>query len=863
MLENIVESKYSNAVNSYTALDMTSKKIRGSLIEKKDKQIVIDIGNNKAMQIELIKDIDIKKGDVALIDRNNIAKSKVVDIEIYEKVKDDEKDIYSKKLKELGIEVNEENIKVLKKLDKAGLAITKDNFETYKLAKTSLNNISSSLDYESAIRLVEMDIDLENESIEKIALLVSEIEEEKEGLKIAHMFKRGELTTEDAEDIAKDIYGSKMGKDIIDIIKSLHKNEVSISKKNIEKINDVFYKLHNLEDLEDETFVDTIKNKLDINIDNLYKIKRYVKTEENNIEVDFKDIEQILKIENYDNDKIMQSKMTSKDIDNLEEDIKSLMVDLDLETSKDNVNLSKEFIKRSMDITKESIENVSEMKKALSLINKDLDKEMAAELMKTNINIDTADLREIAKEIEIIKGRENSLEKIDESLNSTEEIMSKMNSLKSIEEKDLLTLVERDIDFKIEKIEQVIFGKRQVGILDNAENTVKLVDEISKISTVFKEIGKLDFNTIAFQMKRNIPMTLMNFKESQEQVNIESVDTDLVEALKNNDLEASRLNVKKSMEAYTSFNNVKENLTSSMIREAVRNDIEIENMEIDLASKYVEEYRKSKGYSLVDNTSQILKNSDENIMFLMKQGRPLSFKELDETNKMFKNQDQLGHKIADVSEFVDEFGDDEAKERFERFKEDILGISRGMKGSKEDIEEAYKRMEKALKDIEEELNLSNKDQTDLIKEKTKEVSRNIDENKVLAKENKIIQFPLYMNGQFTNLNMYFRDRQEESSQRESGDISVVLSIDTVNMGNININLDIKKKNVIIKIALDSIEDKSFIEDHKNMLVDFLEKDGYEIDEITFHNEDEIDILNLEETSKMKPSISNGSLDLIV
>lgn len=864
MLENIVEKKYLSAVNSYTALNMSSRKITGSLIEKKDKQIVIDIGNNKAMQIDLIKDISINKGDIALIDRRNIAKSKVVDIEIYEEINKEEKNIYTRKLKELGIDASEENIKIIRRLDGAGIAITKDNFETYKLAKSSLNNISSSLDYESAIRLVEMDVDLENESIEKIASLVSELEEEREGLNILKMFKKTELTTEDAEQIAEEIYGSKMGKDIVDIIKSLHKKEVSITKKNIEKINDVFYKLHNLEEVEDETFIDTIKNQLDINIDNLYKVKRYVKNDENNIEVDLKDLEQVLKLENYETNKTMDVKVTSKDLENLEEDIEKFIVDLDLQASKENIDMAKEFIKRNMEISKENILSVSDMKEALKIIVENLDKEISAQLINRNIDIETADIREIAKEIEVIKDTDGALAEgldVDRIIGDTDEIIGRINNLKTLDEKDIISLLERNVDFKINNIEQAILHRGQA--LASNGNTLNSIDNISRS---FRDIGSLNFNTIAFQMKENIPMTLMNLRENQGilQGSIDYKEygvQEIEQALSKNDLDLSRLNIKKSMEAFRNYNYIKENLTSNMVKQAVAENIEIENVELDIASRYVQDYRKSKGYTFVDNALEMVKSGDENIMFLMKNSRPLTFKELSETNSMFKNENQIGHKISAMSDLVDEHGDDETKEQFQKFKENIRDISKSMKGSKEDLEEAYKRMEESIKDMEENMKFLNKDYSSLVKEKSREISEKIDEHRMLAKENKIIQFPLYMNGQFTNLNMYFRDKQKEASKQNNEEISVALSIDTVNMGNLNINLDIRKKNVSVKIALEDIEDKKHIEGHKNILVDFLERDGYIIDEISFHGEGEIGLLEIEDENKERASLFNSNLDV--
>ena len=914
MVENIVQGKYSEAVDSYSSLNMSSK-IRGTLIEKDDKNIKIDIGNNQALEIELKENVDIKSGETVLIDRRNILKSKVVKLEEKISIDQSETEIYTDILKKLDIEVTDVNIKTIKKLESYGIDITKENFESYTIAKNSLEEISTSLDYDSAIRLVEMDLDIENESIQKIAHSLEELEEEKEGFNILKMFGKKQITTEQAEEIAKELYGNKMGKDITDIIKSLHKNKVSITKKNIEKINDVFYKLHNLKDIEDKTFVDTIKNKLDINIENLYRIKRYVKDESNNIEVEMLETKAIVNIKAYEVPTKEKRNITNKELKLLEEDIKELMLDLKLDTSEENIKLSKEFIKRNMDITKENILHIDEMKKALEIVIKHLDHQTASLIVKENIDIESSDIKKIAEKIIEIKNLDKSVLltltqenisalKTEEQINLEEnidKIINKIKLFKDIEDEDILTLLEKNVDFKINKIEEVIFGKREAISMNTIEDITYSASEITKvtadgignISTAFRDIGKLDFNTIAFQIKRNIPMTIMNMQkttlalnsaENQKQLIQGDESTRLIEALTKNDLLASRLNIQKSMEAYRNYNNIKENLTSNMIKATVIENIQIEHMDISLASKYLDQYIKSNpSYSNIEQMETVRKTSktdkekyaktftetaydiaeniDENIMFLIKNRKPLSFKELQETHSRFKNKDQIGHKISEIMEYINGNNDGEIKEKFERLKEDIIGISKSMKNSTDEVEKAYKRMEDSIKDIEKSINLLNQEQNSLMNKKSKEISEKLDENKVIAKENDIIQFPLFMNGQFTNLNMYFRDKEREKSNRDPEDISVMLSIDTVNMGSLNIGLEIEKKNIDIRIALKNMDDKNHMTGYKDNLIEILEQDGYSVREIEFYKAGEVDTFLKEDISKIKPIISKGNLDI--
>src|SRR5690606_1620168 len=78
--------------------------------------------------------------------------------------------------------------------------------------------------------------------------------------------------------IAKEIYGRKMGKDVYDSIIALHKENIPITKENIERLMEVVDKLHDLKDYEDETLIRFFKEDLPFNIDSLYRYKHSYNT---------------------------------------------------------------------------------------------------------------------------------------------------------------------------------------------------------------------------------------------------------------------------------------------------------------------------------------------------------------------------------------------------------------------------------------------------------------------------------------------------------------------------------------------------------------------------------------------------------
>lgn len=964
MIENNAIANYDNAINSYTALSISTK-IRGHLIEKDEKNLTLDIGNSECLHIELKEDIELKPGTTVLLDRNNIASSRKSKLKEDIPVGDIDIEKYTQSLESFGVEISEPNIKILSQMEHYGVPITEENFHTYSIAKNSLDEIASSLDYNSAIKLAEMDIDVQNDSIQKIAQALKDISEEKDGFDLSKLFGNKKLSTEDAEEIAQKLYGSRMGKDITDIIKSFHEKRISITKKNVEKINDLFYKLNSLKDIEDTTFIDVLKSDLDINIDNLYRVKTYV-TSDTTVDSD-KDIDQFniknLKSYGFNSYEFAlpeKPKVTTKELRLLEEDIVDLIELSELEPSAENIKLSKEFIKRDIPLSAENLTLIQDMKKALAVISSELDYESASLLLKAGVDIEQEDLMSLAsklKELQIDSGVDGEKKEISVTNKSIEsiaadvpdiaqedlislpsklkefpidsgvdevadgensdvvEVLNKLESLKHIEEKDLLTLVEKNIDFKISKIENVLSSGRALlseSILPTDYTPSAVVRSIENISSVFSTIETLDINTLAFQLKQNIPMTLMNLKErgpdtrvygledgiqSSEFIQPEPLNAnsdiktsyiktterqvlsleDIQVAFSKNGVPYTRPNIERVSSVYNGYNNLRENLTQSMVSTSLSQNISLENMDISLSSDYVNRYaQNSSEYSLNypaaaerfieslnSDVKSILSNSENSLMLLLRNKKPFSLEEVKKTSFLFENREQLGHKIAELSSILDTVDDVEISKQLDLLKQSVASIPKSMKQSIPILEENSQEIEKCLRDIQERAQFLDEGSQSSLKDTLKEISKTIDESRQNSVENKILQFPLYMNGQFTNLNMYFKERNQRESHKNPGDISAIMSIETANLGNLNINLDVEQKTISLKIGLEDSVYQQSIERHSESLRGILEALGYGLEKLEFYSEVEHPTFSAPESSGEKLFPSSGNLDLKV
>ncbi|SHK44133.1 DUF6240 domain-containing protein [Tepidibacter formicigenes] len=913
MLNKVSSEAYNVVSDAYSAFN-TSFKVRGTLIENNESEVKIDVGDNKIIQAKLKEKIDANVGDTVVIDKKKIISSKVVDSSSEVKITEDERVKYSDVLKKLNIELSEDNLNAVKTLNSHGIKLSKENIMSFVFSKNYLDEIVGSLDYDSAVKLLDKNIDIENDSLQKIAAALDEIKNEKEGFSFSKLFKmKKEVTTDEAEEIAKKIYGSKMGKDITDIIKVLYKRNVSITKKNIERVNDIFYKLDKLSDIKDETFIDTVKNKVDATIDNLYKIKNFIK--KGVVEVSDKISSISAKV--YETFLPKVNKVTEKDLRLLEEDIKFLLEDMNMNVD-DNIHLAKKFIKNGLEVTKENIKNVNEMKEALSYITKNLNKDKAAALIKSKIDIEKLDIRELAKQIKDIGNIQTDIKVEDKEV---QDILQKIDNLKNIGEKDLLTLLKKDVDFEINKIEKVIFKSKDTLINDisNMKNQSSnllnsSINSINKLTQIFSDIKNLDFNILSFQLKNKMPMTLNNIHSSylllnnkndninnlnkkikiskklepkhenivkkyvKDNINLFGIKKEdikgfdkavsVAKSLIQNSLNLSKINIQRVYESYGQFKYIKDNLTSNIVKDSLSKGLEIEYMNLDDLSEYVKDFKnnidksqtKINNYlkTFTDNITTINKEREASIAFIMKNNRSMSLKEIKKTSSFFKNKDQIGHKISDIVRFLEGREDEVSKKSIYKLKQTVKNISKDAKDGKLDPKKVYEDISNAIKDMQNNVNVDDKINKDFNK-KYEDLMESLERSYIFNKEEKILQFPLLINEQFSNLNMYFRDRKKSGKKIDKDDMDVVLSLNTANMGNINIHLGVNKDNVSIKMGINNVENKNHIENYKDLLENLLKDIGYNLDDISFDvdNENIIDISQ----EKEEDSISKGFLDL--
>ena len=480
-MNNSITTDMSQRIPQQSYEETSSVKIRGTLLEKDGNNVKIDIGNNRVLEMEVGENIEGEIGDTVVIDKGNIVKSKL------HHIKEKEEDVSlplqisdgEAILESLNLPINEESKEALRILGEYGIDITRENLLYFLQSKANLGKLIQGLDYETAIRLMEDNIDIGEKSLEEIVNIIGENRKEEQGFSLLRFFmSRNKMTVDEAEKIALQLYGNRMGKDITDIIRALSKAGLEVNKINIERVNSIFNKLDNLQDIEEATIIDSIRNKIEASIDNLYKLKNSIT--KNVIEIDGK-LSQIGS-RAYEGILSQTSRVTSEDLVAMEGSIKSILTSSGMEVTGRAMELAKELIRKGIEVTRENVERVDGVKLALVNLKDSLTYEKTAQIIKAGIQLEREDvvrLSKFADEIpqgpspRAVGGQEETRE-----FQGIDRLVESMQLIGKNQKTILPLLIKNAIPVKLREINNMqLLLNNEKQIANELENIIKIVEK--------------------------------------------------------------------------------------------------------------------------------------------------------------------------------------------------------------------------------------------------------------------------------------------------------------------------------------------------------------------------------------------------
>ncbi len=760
-----------------------------------------------------------------------------------------------KLLSKFNLPIEDSLINGIEVLEKHGVNLSKKNLLDFVSAKKNLSFIANNLDSNMLQKLSEKEVDIKQDPLQKISDHIKEMKNVGEQKSLLTLLAQGKkLTSEEAARIAKDLFGSKMGKDVKEAIKALHKSGAEITKENVNLINDTLNNLNQLKNNEDETIIKTMKKAIEPSIENLIKIKNNitkgaVMSDEKLSQGVTANYEKLSVSGNYNID----NGITDKELAFMEDEIKEILKKEGIESTKENIELAKKLIRNQVPVSKENLENVTQTKEAIEILKGQLSYEKLTMLYKAGVNVDKEHVVDI---VELVNSLESESELIDKSPNSMKndegkinEILNRLNKLNSMQDKDLILLLKKGIDFKVGILNKLVLAPKLENTLlaedislQNAYNT------ISEVVNSFNLLNEMQLSTIARQLSTNSLTTLDN----------------LVLALTQNNVKANQASIKQLFEISKQVNYVKQNITSSMIKNGVDNKMNIMSVEINKLTEFVRGQTKVyDGEQMLKSLPNINNNKDSILAMLMKNNMPLALKEAENMLLLFDNQKQIGEQIGNILNELEHSPTNTAKNEAKEIRQLLNAITNDIKLGNFDIDKTLGKIAKSIEFLQNLMYSVDGSSNTEIEKALKDLMSSLEFQNQMNKNNLVLQLPIMMSEYAKNLQLFVMNQKKGSKKIDPKDMSLLLNIDTKNMENVNIYISVKNNKAAIKFGVKEQKHRTIIENRSNDLIDLMQEVGYDIKNLSFRVDEEASIKNIIEASLEKEIVAKHFIDITI
>ena len=990
MNNTIQNGQSQRIINEGYGMGLKSKKYEGVLLEKSGKEVTVDLGREKILKAKLKSEIDAKVGDSVTIEKRDIVASEIQQQSKTPAADEKVASPQEKLIEKMGLSPTKDHVEGMKTLEKFGMELTRENLLSYIGGKKQLQRVASELDYEKALKLVEKNVDLEKDSLQKIGDELEKIKGEKPNfLQKLFSFKK-ELSTEEAEAKAKELYGSKMGKDITDIIKAVHKTGGEMSKENINKIHETFSKLDNLKDLKEENLIDSIKNKIDPSIKNLYRVKNAV------VSGAVKTGGAIGKMVSKLYGGGQPQEVSEKDLKGMEKEIATRLESEGLKTGKEEMALAKKMVARGIPLTKENFEKAQEVKESLAHVSKDMNYERASVISQAKGDIDTKDLRELSGLLREVQDAEVQKEQSGQRISEQARLLERMEALEGQKSENIALHMRRSIPVSLKSMEKVApelagekaegntkvdhgeqagktaespkqenlseslaLGKALLknGVAINRENLVALYEHrqnfdsikqglqnmrggaidmeklmalelgeardaventgLSKRDTntglseglnrlmIMDSLHSIDRDTMAFQRANRLPETVEALKLSQDFLKGRISEKAFQEGLKTMDISTENLNLEAKnsgnmKNAKTANNpsikevgikalenriiNILDKINPEFMKQMEKQGMAPERMELGELNKalqaFAKEHKQDLSYQKIGDMVDALKDGtlknsskEEGMLSLMVKNQvPMNLKEAYQMTSFLNNKGQIG---AEMKGFVDTLEREmlirEEQGVISKELRDLVQEGRSLLGEMATAvrngnlqqQKPYQAFANFMEKMEAQREGMDRGTLSALRESGERVLSAIETQSNVNRQDTLLQLPMMFGGEMKNLQMYVMQDEKKTKKIDPKDMSILLNFDTKNLGNVNMYLGVKYKNVVMKVGIEKDENQQVIEGYREKLEELLEEVGYELKELTFKVDEEIHTLSLADEIKDLDRSKRGLLDMKV
>ncbi|AHM57067.1 hypothetical protein EAL2_c17720 [Peptoclostridium acidaminophilum DSM 3953] len=386
-----VSAKTAKSINErYSGISFTSVSGKIEKIDECKTSVKLRSGSGTLYDVVLKNPILANEGDSVKLEKKDI---KSISEHEPEKQKQErrmleaENSRYARILRDIGIIPNEKNIEAAMRLERAGISITPSAVAEFIKVDSSIESIGGSITAQKAAILVESGFDIENMSLPELAEAIGALGEDRAG---DEFIGKKEISTEEAEAIAKKLFGSRMGKDITDIIKALHIIGVEPSRAVVEEVKGAIYKLMAIEGSIERNAALLVAKNIEPTISNIYSIVSGIKNSA--IEPSNKSL-----VSAYSAGFVYSAPPSDMHLEKLETDIRARLNDFGIQDSPGSIRICKEIIRLGLPLEKGLLAETGEILSSIGIVKSGLDASVAAAAVRAGMELEKTDIRDMAR----------------------------------------------------------------------------------------------------------------------------------------------------------------------------------------------------------------------------------------------------------------------------------------------------------------------------------------------------------------------------------------------------------------------------------------------------------------------------------
>lgn len=435
-----------NINERYSGMSFTSVSGKIESMDECKTNVTLKSGSGVLYDVVIKNPVTANVGDSVKLEKKDIKTIKEHDADRQKQEQatlESENSRYARILQNIGITASEKNIEAAMQLEIAGISITAAAVAEFIKVESSLEAIGSSVTPQKAAILVESGLDIENIKLPELAEAIGKLGEDGPG---DSLLGKKEISTEEAEAIAKKIFGSRMGKDVTDIIKALHIIGLEPSRAVVEEVKGAIYKLMAIDGTIERNVALLVAKNIEPTISNIYSIVSGIKNSA--IEPSNKSL-----VSAYSAGFVYSAPPSDRQLEKLEADIGVRLNTLGIQDSPGNISICKEIIRLGLPLDKAAVRDTGEILSSIRTVQSGMDAYVAAAAVRAGMELEKTDIRDMAR---FVAMEQSATAQADSIKNSILKEVSNQQTIRSIAD-------EFKIDGLIERISLAVQHKGAVS----------------------------------------------------------------------------------------------------------------------------------------------------------------------------------------------------------------------------------------------------------------------------------------------------------------------------------------------------------------------------------------------------------------